>query len=178
MWQTPRARAATLWKIFQGVLQQTPRERELHNVFPRWQRFHFGANPTRELHPRKNFSGGETGATPRARELHRELWKRCPHSRANPTSARAARIAEQVGVPRQTVADWIANFAEIDPEADSGIFRDFEPELYTGQTPRARAALFGGGKFSTTESNPHERESYSFQNSVVVVIMLVMHCLG
>ncbi len=54
--------------------------------------------------------------------------------------ARAARIAEQVGVPRQTVADWIANFAEIDPEADSGIFRDFEPELYTGQTPRARAA--------------------------------------
>jgi hypothetical protein len=38
-----------------------------------------------------------------------------------------------VGVPRQTVADWIANFAEIDPEADSGIFRDFEPELYTVQ---------------------------------------------
>jgi len=34
-------------------------------------------------------------------------------------------------VPRQTVADWIANFAEIDPEADSGIFRDFKPELYT-----------------------------------------------
>ncbi len=26
--------------------------------------------------------------------------------------------------------DWIANFAEIDPEADSGIFRDFEPERW------------------------------------------------
>ena len=43
-----------------------------------------------------------------------------------------------------------------------------------GQTTRARAALFGGGKFSTTESKPHERESYSFQNSVAVFIMLVM----
>ena len=60
-----------------------------------------------------------------------DLWMRCETQE---------RIAEQVGVPRQTVADWIANFAEIDPEADSGIFRDFEPELYTGQTPRARAA--------------------------------------
>jgi len=42
------------------------------------------------------------------------------------------------------------------------------------QTPRARAALFGGGKFSTTESKPHERESYSLQNTVAVFIMFVM----
>lgn len=59
-----------------------------------------------------------------AEQKHRvyDLWMRCETQE---------RIAEQVGVPRQTVADWIANFAEIDPEADSGIFRDFEPELYT-----------------------------------------------
>lgn len=51
-----------------------------------------------------------------------DLWMRCETQE---------RIAEQVGVPQQTVADWIANFTEIDTEADSGIFRDFEPELYT-----------------------------------------------
>ena len=84
-----RARAALDGGNVATVSPGKPHARELHNVFPRWQCFHFGANPTRELHPRKNFSGGETGATPRARELHRELWKRCPHSRANPTSARA-----------------------------------------------------------------------------------------
>jgi len=55
------------------------------------------------------------------RDFEPELWMRCETQE---------RIAEQVGVPRQTVRDIIANFGENGSEDDSAIFRDFEPELY------------------------------------------------
>lgn len=51
-----------------------------------------------------------------------DLWMRCETQE---------RVAEQVGVPQRTVADWIASFSENGSEDDSAIFRDFEPELYT-----------------------------------------------
>jgi len=41
-----RARAALDGGNIATVSPGKPHARELHNVFPRWQRFHFGANPT------------------------------------------------------------------------------------------------------------------------------------
>lgn len=48
-------------------------------------------------------------------------WMRCETQEA---------IAEAVGVPQQTVTRWIADFTQNDADGDSGIFRDFAPELY------------------------------------------------
>ena len=47
---------------------------------------------------------------------------------------------------------------QIEPEADSHIFRDFEPELYTGQTPRARELPKFRQSDGISESKPHARE--------------------
>ncbi len=159
------------------------------------------------------------------RDFEPELWMRCETQE---------RIAEQVGVPQRTVADWIASFSENGSEDDSAIFRDFEPELYTvwnfgkatkraraalrmssvqlkssSKPPRARAArvqvsdfghvigkpharelhfcqTFGRSKANPMSAGcnssvvemlpppktgkPHERESYSLQNTVAVTI--------
>ena len=59
-----------------------------------------------------------------AEQKHRvyDLWMRCETQE---------RIADQVGVDQATASRWIADFMQIEPEADSHIFRDFEPELYT-----------------------------------------------
>ena len=51
------------------------------------------------------------------------------------------------------------------------IFADVED----GQTPRARAALTPWKIFQGPGGKPHERESYSLQNTVAVTIMFVMH---
>ena len=86
-----------------------------------------------------------------------------------PSGAARARVGFAPAKFRQS--DGIANPTRA--RAAPFSFRKFFLKL-RGQTLRALAALFGGGKFSTTESKPHERESYSFQNSVAVFIMLVM----
>jgi len=51
-----------------------------------------------------------------------DLWMRC-HTQQE--------IADVVGMPRQTVTDIIAKFAENGQMSDPGIFRNFTPEVYT-----------------------------------------------
>ena len=55
------------------------------------------------------------------REIYR-LWMRCETQDV---------IAEAVGEPQQTIADQIVKFTENGNSADSGIFHNFDPKIYS-----------------------------------------------